>query len=452
MDRSSMPRISALTLAMLLAGCVGLEPDAGSMEGVWIHDSGASEGPTVLVFAGGRKDQEMPRLAARQVAGWEPIAGRLVAVSIGAEVLPRGFHDFVAELAPDWTLELREDFYHRRPGMETLGGSVVHEGGAETGRLAEAMSASVNRHISEEANRFSGLERVGVVRVHEGTGMALVTSARQNTTPTMDHPKALLVRRHRWLVHAFLGELGMLPGDSHPDRGLTGAEPDALHFAIYDGEGAGRPLPFITDVQNGVPGSVGHPLGPEEMAAGALEGFDVVLFPGGMASHQFDALGEGGREAVVEFVRDGGGYVGICAGAFMAASDPYQWGLNLLDARIVDHDHWARGIGPVEIELSDAGKGVLGDFDGIQTLHYGQGPIVEPAGRDDLPDYEVLVWYRTGIGEDGADPAVMVGTPAIVCARYGEGRVLVSSGHAEWSSGLESFLPRYFEWAGGLRN
>ena len=105
MDRSSMTRISSLTLAMHIAGCAGLEPDSGSMEGVWIPDSGASEGPTVLVFAGGRKDQEMPRLAVRQVAGWEPIAGRLVAVSIGAEVLPRGFHALVAELAPAWTLD-----------------------------------------------------------------------------------------------------------------------------------------------------------------------------------------------------------------------------------------------------------------------------------------------------------------------------------------------------------
>ena len=67
MDRSSMSRISSSTLAMLLAGCAGLEPDSGSMEGVWIHDSGASEGPTVLVFAGGRKDQEMPRLAVRRL-------------------------------------------------------------------------------------------------------------------------------------------------------------------------------------------------------------------------------------------------------------------------------------------------------------------------------------------------------------------------------------------------
>ena len=61
----------------------------------------------------------------------------------------------------------------------------------------------------------------------------------------------------------------------------------------------------------------------------------------------------------------------------------------------------------------------------------------------------MLGWYRTGIGVDGADPAVMVDTPAIICAPFGEGRVLASSGHAEWSSGLESFLLRYFEWAGG---
>ena len=32
------------------------------------------------------------------------------------------------------------------------------------------------------------------------------------------------------------------------------------------------------------------------------------------------------------------------------------------------------------------------------------------------------------------------------------GRVLAASGHAEWSAGLESFLLRYFEWAGGLQD
>ena len=56
---------------------------------------------------------------------------------------------------------------------------------------------------------------------------------------------------------------------------------------------------------------------------------------------------------------------------------------------------------------------------------------------------------RTGIGRTGADPKVMVGTPAIVCGRLSKGCVIISSGHAEWSTGLESFLLRYIEWAAG---
>jgi len=369
--------------------------------------------------------------------------------SIQAEVLPDDFHGWVASVDPDWVIELREDFYHSRPGMETLGGSVVHRGGAQTQHIARVVSEAVSDGFEEEADRFEAVSSGEALRVGGERAMAFISSARKNTTPTMDYGMAQRVRSHRLMLHAFLGELGMLAEGQGPDLNLTGSGEGSLSFAVYDGDGAGRPMPFITDIQNGIVGSVGYPMSPEEMAAGALEGFDVVLFPGGMASHQFDALGEEGRAEVIDFVREGGGYVGICAGAYMAASDPYQWGLNLIDARIVDHDHWARGIGPVELELSTEGLEVFGDFPGRRTLHYGQGPIVEPAGRDDLPDYDVLGWYRTGIGVDGADPAVMVDTPAIICAPFGEGRVLASSGHAEWSSGLESFLLRYFEWAGG---
>ena len=438
-----------LGLVALLSGCAGLGGSAQTSSEIFVHDSGPSRGPVVLVFAGGRPDQEAPRLALRQVAGWRPQRGRLVAASIHSEVLPAELQAFIARLDPDWVIELREDFYHSRPGMETLGGSVVHRGGAEAQRIAEVTSEAANGGVEEVADHFEALELNDALRVHGEGAMAFITSARKNTTPTMDFGKAPRIRLHRLMVHALLADLGMLALDSSPDSELTGADPDALSFAVYDGEGAGRPMPFITDIQNGIPGSVGYPMSPLEMAAGALEGFDVVLFPGGMASHQFDALGDDGRAEVIDFVREGGGYVGICAGAYMAASDPYQWGLNLIDARIVDHDHWARGIGPVELELSTEGLEVFGDFPGRRTLHYGQGPIVEPAGRDDLPDYEVLGWYRTGIGVNGADPAVMVDTPAIICAPFGEGRVLASSGHAEWSSGLESFLLRYFEWAGG---
>ena len=68
-----------------------------------------------------------------------------------------------------------------------------------------------------------------------------------------------------------------------------------------------------------------------EIQEGVLKGFDVVLFPGGYAPTQYARLDESGRAAVKEFVRGGGGYVGICAGAFLASSK-YGAGLELINA------------------------------------------------------------------------------------------------------------------------
>jgi len=59
-------------------------------------------------------------------------------------------------------------------------------------------------------------------------------------------------------------------------------------------------------------------LGPSEVRAGRRTGQDVVVFTGGRGSFQGRFLGEDGRARVRDFGREGGGYVGICAGAYMA--------------------------------------------------------------------------------------------------------------------------------------
>jgi hypothetical protein len=106
----------------------------------------------------------------------------------------------------------------------------------------------------------------------------------------------------------------------------------------------------------------------------------------------------------------------------------------------------------VSIELSGSGRTLFGNHRGSLDYHYGNGPIFAPAEKKELPDYRVLAWFRTAIpSRDGADPAVMVNTPAIISGHYGKGRVLVSSGHSEWSAGIEAFLLRYVEWAGQRR-
>ena len=42
----------------------------------------------------------------------------------------------------------------------------------------------------------------------------------------------------------------------------------------------------------------------------------------------------------------------------------------------------------------------------------------------------------------------MIDTPAIIAGAYGRGRVIASSGHTGWSTGLEDFFPRFVLWTG----
>ena len=107
---------------------------------------------------------------------------------------------------------------------------------------------------------------------------------------------------------------------------------------------------------------------------------------------QADMLGMQGREAIRKFVYNGGGYIGICAGSYLATPH-YSWSLGLLNAQVVDRQHWARGTGQVWLKLSSAGQGAL-DVDADQVrVYYGQGPLLAPGHYAGLPAYESLAQY-----------------------------------------------------------
>ena len=59
----------------------------------------------------------------------------------------------------------------------------------------------------------------------------------------------------------------------------------------------------------------------QSIRTGGLAEFDVVVFPGGSSARQAQALNKSGRDAVRAFIASGGGFVGICAGAFLALSN-----------------------------------------------------------------------------------------------------------------------------------
>ena len=234
-----------------------------------------------------------------------------------------------------------------------------------------------------------------------------------------------------------------------------GAEPAAnsdsappLRVAIYDDVGGGGVGP--TNCERCLPQGAGFAtrrISAEEIRDGALERFDVLIVPGGSGSKQAGELQTEGRDAIRRFVDGGGGYVGICAGAYLATVD-YSWSLNLLDAKVLDRKHWARGTGDVEIRLSPAAQQLLGDRRERVTVFYGQGPLLAPAANDAVPDFESLATYETEIAKNGAPVGVMKGTVAAARGTFGKGRVFCYSPHPEKTAGLDRFLEQAVRWTG----
>ena len=177
----------------------------------------------------------------------------------------------------------------------------------------------------------------------------------------------------------------------------------------------------------------------EQIRSGGLAGLDILMHPGGSGGEQGRNLDGPGREKIRGFVRDGGGFIGICAGAYLATAD-YPWSLNLLDAKVIDTKHWRRGIGTVEIDLTPAGRDLLRTTNQVFPIHYAQGPLLAPANRPEIDDYEEMANFKTEIAKNGAPEGVMIGTTAIARGRFGKGRVICFSPHPEMTAGLESFV------------
>ena len=223
-----------------------------------------------------------------------------------------------------------------------------------------------------------------------------------------------------------------------------------IRVAVYQGPGAG---PSRANLINALGAAKGGPalqishLTPEDIRSGKLQDFDVLIHPGGSGGGQGRALEVKGREAEREFVRNGGGFIGICAGAYLATDD-YEWSLGLIEARAIDRKHWARGTGTVEVELSPAAKEFFGAGDKRLSIHYAQGPLLGRREWDNplAPEYESLGLYRTEIAKKGAPEGIMAGTSAIVRANFAKGRVFVFSPHPELTDGLGFMVERAVAW------
>ncbi len=222
--------------------------------------------------------------------------------------------------------------------------------------------------------------------------------------------------------------------------GLGAAEVPVIKVAVYEDKGAtGKGIPCVTEIMSRTDDIKLTRLKGADIAAGGLRGYDLVMFTGGSGSAEAAGLGEKGREEVRDFVRNGGGYVGICAGAYLACSG-FEWGVGILNAKTVS-SKWRRGQGEVKVEGEAFGEKLTD-----RGVRYANGPIIKADVRKDLPAFETLVSFSTELAENDTPVGVMVNAPAMVRSSYGLGRVFTSSPHPEQTAGLENLVVQAVRW------
>jgi len=436
-----------------------------------VIDSGFA-GPTVLVIGGVHGDEPAGYRAARQISGWKVRQGRLVVVPranhLGLRAGTRRIPDlmkersdlnrqfptrdwprpvgvlasalwaFVLECKPDVVLDLHEGFDFTQRNPKSVGSSVIGASHLGSEPFARAAQAAVNAEISVSDRKFvlkSTAIRGSLIRA---VAERLEVPALIFETTTRSQAYAVRARQHRLMVHAVLEHLEMAANGPHVLLGdaRRGDEPRVGMFSAsgVSGRGPGRLEQLLRDR------CAVRRFGARDLGDGVLQQFDVLLFPGGSGSGQAKALGKYGRDQVRSFVRDGGGYVGICAGGYLAANN-YDWSLGILDANVIDRKHWARGRGTVSLRWAANARGLLGQPRKDSVL-YANGPIYARGNDTALPDFEVLASYRSEVNRNGAPKGVMLDTPAIVRGTFGKGRVVCSSPHPEQTEGLEEVMRR----------
>ena len=186
---------------------------------------------------------------------------------------------------------------------------------------------------------------------------------------------------------------------------------------------------------------------PENVSEGQLKRCDVILIPGGSATAKAMALGAKGKAAIRDFVADGGGYVGICGGAFLATPG---YGLDIVEEEYTRGEYRAvngttrplfhRGVGTVAVEMTLAGSELFSTVGKQLDMQFANGPILSEWKEKTLSSVVSLANYRSEMWQCDLQKNTMIGTPAIAAAKYGKGFIILFGPHPEATPDLEKLI------------
>ncbi len=227
--------------------------------------------------------------------------------------------------------------------------------------------------------------------------------------------------------------------DSATDDDDSGGEADdddssPLTVALVDTGSSG-----VAPIENILTGE-GHTV--ERMDYATVEsslgaGHDVLVYPGS-GSGVWAVIGDPGlATSIRDFVAAGGGYIGVCGGSIVGASDLVYNGkllpglmLGLLDVEATYHDDYAAYVGNmVELQLLSSTA-----HDALPGISVGDVVAGDYAGGPSLASFteDIVLVY-----DEDLDPGLagyeVSGTGALAAGEYGAGRVVLSAVHPEYN-------------------
>ncbi len=235
----------------------------------------------------------------------------------------------------------------------------------------------------------------------------------------------------------------------YQDKKAQSPSGELLRAGVFNGNGASAVCVFETiealKIDRGIDA---REISAAQIMQGGLNKLDVLVFPGGSGSKEFNNLGLQAADKVKEFAKQPNkGVVGICAGGYLLASTPDYASLQLLPVHSI-RDYYNRGRGLISFTTNKQGDEIFPELKEMDQafIQYYDGPMYN---NIDSSKFTVLATVISDIAtKKGYPKGVSVGKPAFGIANYGEGRVIMTTGHPEATSGMRWIVPRMVRWAG----
>lgn len=418
--------------------------------------SSDTDGPSVAVLALSGEADSAATWATWQLTRLPLHKGRVVVGRLGPQNLfaqqqwPKSSRNAAALLskaAPDWIVLLAQDYDFHASIPRSYGSTVtVVRGQADARAAAHAICTAIQSHGTPDRPTWRVLEQLPKHLKQRlkflppnASRVLLVTTAKKNVRRAQRG--ALRTREFRHAISSLLRQLNMIEAAVNQSSWCLPEKADRLRVAIYDDDGSisssgHGPLWLMQSIRHLT--SEVCLINAADIKDGALSNADVVVFGGGSSSRQGKSLGHGGRQMVRDFIENGGGYVGICAGAFLAMSSREEY-LHLIDAK----PRSSSGSGVVSLHFSNSAKNAIG-LSGDLPVKFSGGPRI---AADALPaTCDVWAVFAENLSRDKKSPLKLEGDAAVIATTIGQGKIVLFSPHPERAPGPQEAFWNALTW------